>query len=75
MKFLYPEVCFILFMLNNIFQNSFPRISDSWMANFNSQMQGCYEAVPRGVEGLGGAGLSPEVQQPSDDVPLPGLLL
>ena len=30
----------------NIFQTVFPRVADAWLANFESQLQGCVQPLP-----------------------------
>ena len=38
-------IVFLYLCYKNIFQTTFPRVSDVWLANFNSQLANCYEPV------------------------------
>ena len=40
-----------IFMFVNIFQTVYPRVADTWLANFESQLQGCVKH-PAQREGL-----------------------
>ena len=67
-----PEVCLLfLLIFSNVFQTSFPRVQDVWLANFNNQLATCYEPVPQEVVVLPGA----DQQLLHGDVPasLPGM--
>ena len=45
-----PEVCLLfLLIFSNVFQTSFPRVQDVWLANFNNQLATCYEPVKQEV--------------------------
>ena len=39
----------ILINISNVFQTSFPRFQDVWLANFNNQLATCYEPVTQEV--------------------------
>ena len=41
---------FVIFInISNVFQTSFPRFQDVWLANFNNQLATCYEPVKQEV--------------------------
>ena len=45
-----PEVCLLfLLIFSNVFQTSFPRVQDVWLANFDNQLAACFEPVQQEV--------------------------